>query len=84
MLDDLDWQADALDALRKVAAMGESFDAYSLSEKGDLREPPHPNMWGPVFQQAARDGLIRKVGYHESRRPGRKAGLCRVWQGVSA
>jgi hypothetical protein len=80
VLDDLDWQADAHDALLKVAAEGKPFDAYALTEKAELRDPPHPNMWGTLFRQASKDGIIRRVGFHESRRPGRKAGVCRVWQ----
>lgn len=79
-LDDLDWQSDAHDALLKVAAEGKPFDAYALTEKAELRNPPHPNMWGTLFRQASKDGIIRRVGFHESRRPGRKAGVCRVWQ----
>lgn len=78
--DDLDWSADAHDALLRVAAEGKPFDAYTLTERAELREPPHPNMWGTLFRQAARDGLIRRVGFHESRRPGRRSGICRIWK----
>lgn len=83
VLTDLDWSADAMDALVKVAADGKPFDAYSLTEQAELRDPPHKNMWGPVFLEASRRGLITAVGYHRSRRPGRSGGACRVWQ-VSA
>ena len=79
-LEDLDWSADAMDALQRVAAEGKPFDAFTLTEKAELREPPHPNCWGTLFRQASKDGLIRRVGFHESRRPGRKHGVCRVWQ----
>ena len=82
-LEDLDWGSDARDALEQVARLGKPFDAYDLTEKADLREPPHKNMWGMVFRQASRDGVIRRVGFHESRRPGRKAGICRVWQAAA-
>jgi hypothetical protein len=79
-LEDLDWEADAAEALQKVAAEGKPFDAYALTEKAELRDPPHPNMWGPLFRNAYKDGLIRPVGYHQSRRPGRSGGACRVWE----
>lgn len=82
-LDDLDWQSDALDALMTVAADGKPFDAYTLTEKAELRDPPHPNMWGSVFRQANDAGLIKPVGYHRSRRPGRAGGACRVWKAVA-
>jgi len=83
VLEDLDWPFDAQAALLKVAAEGKPFDAYTLSEKAELREPPTPNMWGPLFRNAYKDGLIRPVGYHQSRRPGRSGGACRVWQVAS-
>ena len=79
-LEDLDWEADAHEALLKVAAEGKPFDAYALTEKAELRNPPHPNCWGPLFRNAYKDGLIRPVGFHQSRRPGRSKGVCRVWQ----
>lgn len=79
-LSDFDWEADAQDALEKVARLGKPFDAFSLSEVAELRDPPHPNQWGPLFRNAYKDGLIRPVGYHQSRRPGRSGGACRVWQ----
>jgi hypothetical protein len=82
-LADLDWEADAHEALAKVAKLGKPFDAFSLTEVAELREPPHPNQWGPLFRNAYRDGLIRPVGYHQSRRPGRSGGACRVWKAAA-
>lgn len=83
VLDDLDWSADAMDALVKVAAEGKPFDAFSLTEKAELRDPPHPAMWGALFRQAHEAFLIRPVGYHQSRRPGRAGGACRVWKATA-
>jgi len=80
VLSDLDWSADAMDALQKVAAEGRPFDAYTLTERAELREPPHPNQWGKLFREASDAGLIKVVGFHRSRRPGRSGGACRVWQ----
>lgn len=77
--EDLEWSTDAREALERVARLGKPFDAFDLTVKADLREPPNANMWGTVFRQASKDGVIRRVGFHESRRPGRKAGICRVW-----
>jgi hypothetical protein len=79
-LEDLDWSADAMDALVKVAAEGKPFDAYTLTEKAELRDPPSSAMWGKLFRQANDAGLIKVVGFHRSRRPGRSGGACRVWQ----
>jgi hypothetical protein len=80
VLSDLDWSADAMDALVKVAAEGKPFDAYSLTERAELRDPPSPAMWGKLFREAHDAGLIRAVGYHRSRRPGRSGGACRIWE----
>ncbi|MEO5317643.1 hypothetical protein PV761_03480 [Arthrobacter sp. CC3] len=80
VLEDLEWDVDARNALERVAMRGQKFQAYDLTELEGLRNPPHANMWGPLFRQAATDGVIRRVGFAESRRPGRKHGLCRVWQ----
>ena len=81
--EDLEWGADARKALEQVAKLGKPFDAYDLTEKAELRNPPHGNMWGPVFRQAAKDGVIRRVGFVESRRPGRRHGVCRVWKAAA-
>lgn len=83
VLEDCDWEADAREALEQIARRGQKFTAYDLTEKAELRDPPTPAMWGALFRQAATDGVIRRVGVTESRRPGRRHGLCRVWQVAS-
>ncbi|MDQ0854834.1 hypothetical protein QFZ79_002945 [Arthrobacter sp. V4I6] len=80
VFEDLDWMSDAHEVLVKVAAEGKPFDAYALTEKAELRDPPSSAMWGKLFQQANEAGVIKAVGFHRSRRPGRSGGACRVWQ----
>lgn len=80
-LDAGEWQDQALQLIESYAVEGRRFDAYDLSTAG-VPDPTHPNMWGPLFRTAASKGLIRKVGYHESARPGRAKGVCAVWEGV--
>ena len=82
VLSDLDWDADARDTLERVAKQGKPFTAFDLTE-ADLRNPQHPNQWGALFRQAATDGVIRRVGFIESRRPGRRSGICRLWQAAA-
>lgn len=82
VLVDLEWESDAREALEKVAKAGKPFTAYDLTE-ADLRNPPNPNQWGALFRQAATDGVIRRVGFIESRRPGRKHGICRLWKAAA-
>ncbi|GAB3698520.1 hypothetical protein [Mariniluteicoccus flavus] len=79
-----DWWRDcATRALEHLAASGQTFDAYDLTELG-VPDPDHPNRWGGLFQAATRADLIEPVGYRESRRPTRSGGVCRVWQGKAA
>lgn len=83
-LTDLDWQADAMNTLVEVAAKGEPFTAYSLTQAG-LREPPHKNQWGTLFREAARLGYIRRAwpNYIPSPRPARKGGVCAQWKAAA-
>ena len=78
-----DWTSQALAAIEAAALAGEPFDAFALTQRG-LPQPPSSSMWGPLFREAARAKIIRKVGVHESERPSRARGLCRVWLGASA
>lgn len=81
VLEDSTWVDDAMDVLAKVAKRGEPFTAYALTEAG-LRNPPSPNMWGPLFHRAAEAGVIRpaKVPHVKSPRPGRRGGICAQWR----
>lgn len=81
VLEDLDWPDDAMDALEAEAATGATFDAYQMQQRQGLRDPDSPNQWGPLFRAASHRGIIAAVGYHESQRPGRAGGACRVWVG---
>ena len=80
VLTDLEWESDAREALERVAKAGQPFTAYDLTTVAELRNPPHPNCWGPLFRHAAEDGVIRRVGFVESQRPGRRGGVCRLWR----
>jgi len=83
VLTDLDWEADARAALLKVAAEGKPFDAFDLTQRADLREPPNSSMWGALFREAAKDGVIRWVGARKSRRPQRRGSLVSVWRAAA-
>ncbi|MDQ5860637.1 MAG: hypothetical protein M3536_00030 [Actinomycetota bacterium] len=80
VLVDLEWESDARAALEHVAKEGKPFTAYDLTTKAELRNPPSSGQWGALFRHAAEDGIIRRVGFAESLRPGRNGGLCRVWK----
>lgn len=78
-----DWSTQAFAALEAAALAGTPFDAFTLTQNG-LPQPPVSGMWGQLFKEAARAKLIQKAGVHESERPSRSRGLCRVWIGTSA
>lgn len=76
------WKSCAMRALRTKAASGQIFDAFDLTEMG-VPDPMHPNHWGSLFRVAANAGLITEAGFHQSRRPGRAGGVCRLWKGAA-
>ena len=68
-----DWGELALDAVRQFADGVRGTNAWFTSE--DVRSseagqavptPPHLRAWGAVFQRAARERLIEKVGVTQS------------------
>jgi hypothetical protein len=69
-------------AIEAAALTGQPFDAFTLTQAG-LEAPPSPSMWGSLFREAARNKIIRLAGIHESERPSRSRGLCRVWMGAA-
>ena len=79
--DDGWWRDCAERGIATLAATGRDFDAWDLTQLG-VPDPDHPNRWGALFQAAFKRGDIEPVGYHQSRRPGRAGGVCRVWRGV--
>jgi hypothetical protein len=84
VFEDLDWTGDAMNVLVEVAAKGQPFTAYALTEAG-LRNPPISNHWGMLFREAARLGHIKPANpeYVRSPRPGRKNGICAQWKAAA-
>jgi hypothetical protein len=76
-----DWRAEAEKTLMYLATTGREFTANDLTSLG-VPPPDHPNRWGALFNSAARQGLIRSVGFRQSARPSRAGGVCRIWIGV--
>lgn len=81
---DADWTSCALTAIRHLASSnGKPFTAADVSVLMG-REPEHPSYWGSVFALAKHEGLIRRIGYAPSARPGRKGGVCALWSSLRA
>lgn len=74
------WWGQAMTGISLLALAGDPFDAYDLQSVG-VGEPDHPNRYGALFRSAATAGVIEKVGFHQSKRPGRSGGVCAVWRG---
>lgn len=60
-----DWTATALQHLRAWAPGRAAFLAEDFRDAmaGVLPEPPDGRAWGAVFQQAAREHVVRRAGY---------------------
>lgn len=78
------WRDRAMEALKAEAATGNTFESYTLETFYDVPPAENPNAWGGLFMAAKAAGIIRKVGYHPSERPGRGGGVCAVWVGSHA
>ncbi|WP_445184577.1 hypothetical protein ACTXG6_40395 [Pseudonocardia sp. Cha107L01] len=79
--DTRDWWAEARASLEKLAASGQAFSVYELSDSCPS-EPPVPCLWGAVVGSALLAGRIVPVGSRASQRRTRR--FVRTWRGVSA
>lgn len=73
------WSNMAFEALKcylrqnKTPFMCENVRKYA-ADILELPNPPHSRAWGAIFQRAAKENLIRKVGYGQVENP--KAHCC--------
>lgn len=76
------WRQRGLDAIAQLASTGVEFTAYDLIDRGLLDEPAHPNHMGALMNLARRQGLVRRVGYTQSRRPATRGSALATWRGL--
>lgn len=76
------WWASGMRAVSALAATLRPFQAYDISELG-VPEPDNPNRWGALLRTAYTAGVIKPVGYVQSRRPGRAGGATHLWIGTT-
>ncbi|MFV8127488.1 hypothetical protein [Streptomyces syringium] len=76
------WAAQCQQAIRLAASLQLPFQAADLVAAGLVREPRHPNHWGPQFAAAHRDGVIDVHGTARSKRATVRNSLCREWIGT--
>lgn len=80
-LADAGWKAEADRIVGELAAAGRDFCADDLHDAG-LSTAINSSAVGGRLLAAARAGIIVKVGYTTSTRPGRRAGATAVWRGA--
>lgn len=79
------WSAKAMAAIKALAATGEPFTVYAITQDPyGVDEPPHGNYFGSIVALAKSQGLIKIAGYLPSPRPSRNGGVCRAWIGAAA
>ena len=77
------WASTCRAAIETLATCGRPFSADDVHRLG-VTDPDTPARWGAAFSAARKAGVIRPVGYEQSRREGRNGSVVRVWVGVAA
>lgn len=79
------WMDRAMNVLRAFSVSPGTFTAQDMREwysQHGLPFPKSANAWGAAFSAAAKQGLIRRVGYAKNRLASAHARTVSVWQGV--
>lgn len=76
------WMDRAIEGIRALAIEQDSFTIEDLRNSNMCRPPNHANAWGAAFSSAAKQGLIRRVGYTRNSLPSAHARVVAVWKGV--
>ncbi|MHA3701480.1 hypothetical protein ACXR2U_04800 [Jatrophihabitans sp. YIM 134969] len=74
------WWAEGARLLIEQYPVGAIICADDITDSDVIGLPDHPCRLGAVFTTAARDGVIRRVGYHQARRAARAGGVHAVWE----
>jgi hypothetical protein len=77
------WRSCFDAGVEHLAASGRVFSTDDLFTLG-VPAPDHPNRVGAAISAAMKAETIRPVGYRQSARPSRHAGVVRVWVGSDA
>lgn len=78
-----DWSARAYLMVTKYIRRGGLFmaeDVRAWAEGEGLPPPPDPRAWGAVIMRAAKEGLIKRIGYEPSRNRQAHLRPTAVWQ----
>ena len=72
-----EWKENGLSI---IASFREGMEITSEEVREWVGDPPTPNAMGGLFIGACRLGLIEKIGYRQSKRPERHAGVIGVYR----
>lgn len=76
------WVAIVRPMFEIAAASGRRFTSFEVADEHNLPDPPKPkSQWGTFIRALAHDGLIERVGYDDSARPGGRHSGVKVWRG---
>ncbi|MEE8602214.1 hypothetical protein [Euzebya tangerina] len=78
-----EWRLCAKEELQRLAESGDTFTSDDMVSSVGLPPAGSPNALGGLFAGASRQGLIEPVGYQQSQRKARHAGVVRTWRGRS-
>lgn len=76
--EEITWRHRA--AVRALTLLTQGQEHISADDLHTVGEPPHPNMWGTLFQIRALKQHLEFAGAFPSQRPERKNGLTRAWR----
>ena len=80
-----DWSDRAFEFLKEFISLSEyPFMAEDVRTSADcnIPEPPSKRAWGAVILKAAREGIIRRVGYRETQNPAAHRTPATLWEAV--
>lgn len=79
-----EWLKNVLAVIENHARWADTFTIENVRQFCDLRgvpEPQSPNAWGAAFSAAAKQGIIRRVGYTKNKLASAHSRIVSVWSG---
>lgn len=79
------WTAIVRPVFEATAATGRRFTSFEVADEHNLPDPPKPKcQWGMFIRTLTVEGLIERVGYDDSARPGGRHSSVKIWRGTPA
>lgn len=79
------WICTVRPIFEKVALTRRRWTSFEIADEYRLPDPPKPKaQWGVFIRSLVDEGLIERVGYDDSARPGGHNSGVKVWRGTTA